>query len=211
MSNDLRQQIYDNLNLKETEELIEIWKTNDRVEWSMAAFDAIREILQERVGDLPAQNEPMLEHIAKDLNDRIDHHANMEEFTDKENAPVFYEPNQVLWLGKWLNRAAIASIVAAIVSGLLQLGTAQRIVLAYFTGSPAWNADAWVIAFVSLAIGVGFQSAIYYFGFKALRSILQILMEMEFTSRGVKLVQKNPSEKHSYQISTSNSIVHRVG
>ena len=34
MSDVLRGQIYRNFKSKETDELLEIWKTNDRVEWS---------------------------------------------------------------------------------------------------------------------------------------------------------------------------------
>lgn len=62
MSDDFRKQIYNNLNLKETDELIEIWKKNDRVEWSELAFDVLRGILQQRLGELPSQDEPVFEH-----------------------------------------------------------------------------------------------------------------------------------------------------
>jgi hypothetical protein len=62
MSDDIRDQIHSNLNLKETDELIDIWQTNDRVEWSELAFDIIQQILQQRLGELPPQNEPILGH-----------------------------------------------------------------------------------------------------------------------------------------------------
>jgi hypothetical protein len=184
MSDDFRKQIFNTLNLKETDELVEIWQTNDRVEWADVAFDVIREILQERLGELPLQNEPVLEHVADDSNDELDNDETLEKFTDKENAPVFYKPQEVLWLETWLYRAAIASIIAIILASLLELPQAHRIVLSYFMGNMEWNLVAWLIAIVIFAFGAGLQCGIYYFSFRALAFILKILMEMEFNSRG---------------------------
>jgi tetratricopeptide (TPR) repeat protein len=53
MNNQLRAQIRRSLSLKETNELLRIWKKHDENEWSDLAFDAIREILQERHIQLP--------------------------------------------------------------------------------------------------------------------------------------------------------------
>jgi hypothetical protein len=55
MSDDFRNQLYNALSLKGTDELIEIWKTNDRSEWSDVAFAVIQEILRNRIGEIPAQ------------------------------------------------------------------------------------------------------------------------------------------------------------
>ena len=55
MSSEFRKQIYSELNLKETDELLEIWHTNDHEEWSDAAFDVVLEILIERLGEVPIQ------------------------------------------------------------------------------------------------------------------------------------------------------------
>jgi hypothetical protein len=72
MSDDFRKQIYNTLKLKETDELVEIWKINDRVEWSELAFDVIREILQQRLGEIPPQDEPVYEHVEQDTDDKDD-------------------------------------------------------------------------------------------------------------------------------------------
>ena len=61
MSDNFRKQVYRNLRYMETDELVEIWQTNDRLEWTDTAFDVIREILQERLEELPPQNEPVYE------------------------------------------------------------------------------------------------------------------------------------------------------
>jgi hypothetical protein len=188
MSNELRKQIHSSLSQKETEELVEIWETNDRVEWTDEAFDVIREILAERNVKIPAQNEQVLEHVTDNSEDEGTDDIIPGEFTDPENAPVFYKPREVLWLETWLNRAVVASIGIMIAAGLLELPRAQMITLSYFRGNAEWSGVAWMIAFVLFALGTALQGGIYYFCFKALGSILKILMEMEFNSRGVKRV-----------------------
>lgn len=64
MSDDFHEQVYANFNQKPTEALIEIWQSNNRVEWTEMTFDVIREILQERLVELPPQNEPITEAVA---------------------------------------------------------------------------------------------------------------------------------------------------
>ena len=61
MSENFRNQLYRNLNQKETDELVEIWQTNNHIEWTEMAFDVIQEILQERQVEFPPQDEPITE------------------------------------------------------------------------------------------------------------------------------------------------------
>jgi hypothetical protein len=178
VSNNLRKQIYSSLNLKQTDELIDIWQKNDRVEWTETTFEVLREILQERLGELPPQNEPVFEYIEEI--DEIDRDVIID---DDDNPPVFYKPKEVLWLETWLYRAAIAAIVATVVSSLLELPRMQRIVWSYFFNNPASNSVAWLIAIVIFSFAAGLQCILLYFPLKALGSILKILMEMEFNSR----------------------------
>jgi hypothetical protein len=175
MSSDLRKQIYNSFNLKETEELLEIWQENDRVEWSETTFEVLQEILQQRLGELPPQGAPLFEHTDVKDDEEIE--------PDDDNPPEFYKPREVLWLEKWLYRAAIASIVAAIVASLLELPRMQNIVWSYFTFKPESNSVAWLISIVIFFFVVGLQCILLYFPLKALGSILKILMEMEFNSR----------------------------
>jgi tetratricopeptide (TPR) repeat protein len=51
----MKAQIQDNLRLMETDELLEIWHAADHEEWTDLAFEVIREILQDRLGEVPAQ------------------------------------------------------------------------------------------------------------------------------------------------------------
>jgi hypothetical protein len=62
MGKSLRDQIFSNINLKETDELVDIWITNDRTEWSDTAFDVVEEILEQRLDELPVQNVPIFGH-----------------------------------------------------------------------------------------------------------------------------------------------------
>lgn len=53
----LREQIYNSLNLQETEQLVEMWQAHDSEQWTDLAFDVVKGILQERLGELPPQAE----------------------------------------------------------------------------------------------------------------------------------------------------------
>lgn len=56
----LKSSIWASMQLKTTEELEEIWRSNDRTQWSDAAFEAVRETLLERGNALPEQAEPIM-------------------------------------------------------------------------------------------------------------------------------------------------------
>jgi hypothetical protein len=56
MDKNLRKQIYNNMNLRETEDLVEIWQENNREEWSDLAFNVLSEILIDRLGKLPKRD-----------------------------------------------------------------------------------------------------------------------------------------------------------
>jgi hypothetical protein len=188
MSDDLRKQIFNTLNLKDTDELMKIWQANDHVEWSDKAFEVISEILQERLDHLPKQNEPVYEHLKKDFTDNFDETSPLRKFLDLKNAPALYDPKEVLWLDIWLNRAAIVAVVITVISSLFQIPSLNRLWLpySYNMAFPPGDLVAWLIPIIIVVFGIVFQSIIVYFSLKALATILKILMEMEFSSRGVE-------------------------
>jgi len=51
----LRELVYASLQQEGTEELLGIWKQNDREGWTDIAFEAIHDILMERLGSVPEQ------------------------------------------------------------------------------------------------------------------------------------------------------------
>lgn len=61
LSSERIQEIRRTLDTRDTEELLEIWQKNDRAEWTLEAFAAIREILMARNVNLPVQNEYIVE------------------------------------------------------------------------------------------------------------------------------------------------------
>jgi hypothetical protein len=185
MSNDFRKQVYNNLNLKETDELVEIWQKNDRVEWSDDTFNIIQEILRERLGKLPSQNEPILEYTDANKDKVNKDESDFEFLIDNDNPPEFYNPHEVLRLENWINWAAIASVVASIISSLLELQRMHFTVWGFFRNDVEKSSIAWLITIVIFVFAVGLQCIVIYFPIKALGAILKILMEMEFNSRGV--------------------------
>ena len=102
------------------------------------------------------------------------------------NQPVFYDPKKVLWLDKWLGITAIASIIRYILNAFLLMDSGQQVFLSFFTQANSMSVLVWIgtILYSLLNLGIRFLSV--FFPLIALGALLKVLMEMEFTSRGVE-------------------------
>jgi hypothetical protein len=181
MAIDFRTRLFENINLKNTDELLSIWKKNDRVEWSDDAFIIIEEILRERTNELPPQGEPILFHKQEKIVRSV---PGFEYLLNDVNPPEFYQPQEVLRLYDWINKAAKASVVILVLAGLFSLPQVQQTLLAYPMLGPNNGPLSWILAIGTTVIGVSLQSIITYFALRALASVLKILMEVELRSRG---------------------------
>ena len=107
------------LSTRDTEELLNIWKQNDRTEWVNEAFAAIREILIERGEALPPQNnQPAVE---TDADDRIERAGSEEDKIDQEGSKADDSLLAKLTLGFW---AIIVAMTFGIVYGFYILSVA---------------------------------------------------------------------------------------
>jgi hypothetical protein len=87
--------MYNELNLKETEDLLEIWNTNDHEDWSDSAFEVIKQLLSERLGEVPLQELQRDEQESESLKDEgLDGWE--AKLLDEENQPEFYNTLEVL-------------------------------------------------------------------------------------------------------------------
>lgn len=182
MNEEFRRQIYNELNLRETDDLLEIWKQNDHVEWSNETFEAIKEILRNRTVEIPQQDEPIYEY--NDEDDEVENYDLSDEELKiiDENPPEFYKPFDVIKLGRWIDMAAKAMIVLIIVQSLFGFSSSQRIVQGYFIMHPD---SSWILPVTVLLVAANVATSILvtYLPLIALSKILRILMEMEFNSR----------------------------
>jgi hypothetical protein len=182
MNDSLRDQIQKNFELKETSELLQIWETNDHVEWSILAFEVLEEILRKRVDNLPPQNEPILEHKSeKDDDDLEDWEARV---LDNEKQPEFYDTLEVLSLKDNIDKTAKAVVIIYILLSILKFQTTKELLLGVYPSTEEITGILWSL-FITI-LGTGIAITIVYFPLKALSHILRILMEMEFNSRKAK-------------------------
>jgi len=190
MSSDLRDQIYNNLNLKDTNELLEIWQENNRGDWSDLAFGVIAEILQRRLAQLPPQDEAIYIHSDPEDNGGADEDEVADpdnKFLDEDNTPVFYKPRDVLFLVNRLQWAALASVVLSVVIFYVQqFQNLQVTYSSFFLRAPQF-------AFIGTLLALGFialEGVVVFLGtylpLRALAVVLNILMEMEFNSRNAR-------------------------
>jgi hypothetical protein len=183
MSDELRDQIFNTLRLRETDELLEIWITNDRVEWSDNAFEVIQEILNQRLGELPKQKNPVLEHFAPDSIENYEASSLREIFKNPERKPFFYNPKQVLEMVVGMNRTSILAIVIIFFSNVPEFIKVHEIIRPVFPTNPAWNGVALQISIiVGLSLTI-LESIVVFFSLRGLAAALRILMEMEHNSR----------------------------
>lgn len=184
MNEELFTQIHNSLKLKDTDELLEIWQTNDHVEWSDSAFEAIREILAGRDVELPEQDEPIYEHTEED--EAIEYYRFTEEelkIIDDEDPPVFYDPLDVMFITRRIETAAIAWVVLTTISVLLNVPESLNLTQSLIQDYPPLTSFAVPLTVIATVIAFPIVFISTYLPLKALARILRILMEMEFNSR----------------------------
>ena len=183
MSEELRQQIRDHLKQKDIYELLDIWKTNNRIEWSDMAFEVLRELLKEKVREIPPQDDPILD--SDELKEPDDKNHGLEEWEEKiidsKKQPELYDPLQIMLLKRNIDRLMIAVVIVYILLEILNFQPARM----YFQGVSVSINDIEITAFniFTATISTALKIAFVYFPLKALSHILRILMEMEFNSR----------------------------
>lgn len=179
MSIKFRDQIRANLNTKDTEELLEIWKSNDRLEWSDLTFELMEEELIQRGVPLPEQNEPVFEHAEEDEADDLeDWEAKL---LDNEDQPELYDTLEVIDLIDNINKVAKAVVIIYVIVYLFGSPPVRTLILGGVSDMESFF--AFVLTFFISVITTALQIAFVYFPLKALTHILRILMEMEFNSR----------------------------
>ncbi len=109
MNNNYRQQIYNELNLRETDDLLDIWLENNRVEWSDEAFSVISQILKQRGVEIPKQDEIALRekentNIENTSVENDDFSDDELKIIDDDNPPDFYDPFEVLQVSKFARK-----------------------------------------------------------------------------------------------------------
>ncbi|WKZ47400.1 MAG: hypothetical protein QY306_16430 [Anaerolineales bacterium] len=178
MNKSLFEQIYANLDLKETDELLEIWRTNNRAEWSDDAFAAIKKILASRSVDIPEQKE-FVPAEEKSVDDELEDWE--EKLLDSESQPELYDPLDVLSINDNINLLAKASIIVYGLIGVLSTPFVSFVMV----GMPIESISLGLYGFETLVILVntGVRIGLTYFSLKALSRILIILVEIEFNSR----------------------------
>src|SRR5512134_252932 len=96
MSDTLRAQIYNNLIVKDTDELLEIWQSGDTSVWTEDTFEIVKEILVQRLGYLPPQSsEAQALRILGNVEKHIDNNELAKALSECELA-IQLNPNSVI-------------------------------------------------------------------------------------------------------------------
>jgi len=156
--NSMREMIYSNLQLKDTEELIEIWTQNDHEVWTDEAFDIIRELLLKRIGHLPEQNRPE---------------------QSEEQVDLYHNPETLL---KIASGAKEFSWIIVIVSSLFLCGNLYQFVnpnIAYFSQSALPY-----LPYLTIAILMPLGGIFCFIVLQAIAELIYLFMDIEDNTRG---------------------------
>jgi hypothetical protein len=173
MNSKYYQQVYSSLELKETDDLVEIWKRNDRKEWTDEAFDAIRIILIDRLGSLPDQRTDK-----EEFNDSSDSSG-----VENQIIPAYYSPDKILRLCKIMDIVAPVSVFVYL---LANYQTFIQQILPLF--QPYDDKSANIIQLSLLILNLAVYCAILYLALRALSSILRILLQMADNSQKTQIL-----------------------
>ncbi len=101
-------QIYTHMQEKDTQELLKIWHENNRSEWTSEAFEAVRSILQQRLGQVPEQGEPWDEY---------------DDAVDEEDEPPRDYPSErrLIWIAELARNLSWVNLGLAVVYALYRL------------------------------------------------------------------------------------------
>lgn len=182
MSDQPNASIFASMRQKETDELLRIWARNDRAEWTAEAFEVIRQVLEERQVEVPPQGEP-LEEGGEPEEESEQSLAELWAILAEKEPPEFYNAKEVLALVQRMQKFAKIALVVTVITALPYLLTYQYTVHTYFSMDPDKSWLAWIIALVFWVLLAGFSAGLYFYGFKAVAFVLQMLLEMEFRSR----------------------------
>ncbi len=163
--------IYSNLNRKETNELLNIWTEQNKNEWTEIALEVVKQILLERLGEIPeiSQTSLPIKNQRKNI-----------EQINSENPPEFYDPLQVWRLEKSLAIASKIMIGIIVIYSILNYKNTYNLVWPYFMEDRVMVS---AISIFIVVINILVVVCIIYFPMKAFGKILRLLMQMEYNSR----------------------------
>ena len=111
--------------------------------------------------------------------------APLEEPDAEDNVPVFYEPQEVSKIEDRLSLLAIIAIFVIIIMNIPQLAYLEASIRTILYDGIVMGSLSWVMAICIVVPVTAVQCVIAYSAIQALASLLNILMEMEYNSRGV--------------------------
>lgn len=174
--------IYEHLSWKETDELIGYWQRHDEEEWTAAAFEVMEKILIERLGELPGKDEIDNLLIKKD-----EPGGKSNPFTElktliNDTDPVFYNPNKITLLIKWVFRSLNILIILYIIQYIF-----DNIRLFSMVFDENINTASIAFGIVTSLVVLLITIVVIFVQYKALGYVLKILKEMEINSRNLRV------------------------
>jgi hypothetical protein len=160
--NSMRQMIVSNMQARSTEELLAIWKTHDNEEWTEQAFSVVEDILRERLGSVPEQNQALDDDEG-------------EEDEQADEVDVYHDRTSILNIA---SLARNASRVVPVLGGIwlyLQVQADMESIAQRVQGLPSASTYSLLAGIVGKVI----VSGALYLVLRAIAEILYLLVDLQ--------------------------------
>jgi hypothetical protein len=177
-----RIQIHNEMRLKETHELVDIWKSRNREVWSDTVLDVVKEILLERLIELPSQELEAEKEMSED--DRYHNDAKLLNISSWSNT--------VSWI-------ALAGFILAFLGRLVEAYQMDNVIdrgFTFFLPTLAFN--YWINSLLLLVTGITF-----FLVLQAVSQGILMLMDLEengSTQRNRLIGEGSPTKRSTKQI-----------
>jgi len=150
---------------KDTEELLDIWKQNDREKWAEIGFEVVHGILTERLGSVPDRG--------------VDEEVQKEKLVDEE-PEIYHDPDVLMRISALARGVAWVVLVASVVSWLDQVVG----IISSVTNSPIPGSGLAEIVRYTLNSGFTLITGVLYFiVLRFVSEVAYILMDIEENTR----------------------------
>jgi hypothetical protein len=163
--NTFRAYIYNKMQEKETEELLAIWQENDRNIWTEEALEIVRDILIERLGQIP---------------DKVLQSSAVNPDAGENNTIVstmgYPADKKLIWIADWSNILSWAILIVTAIYSILRLAYQF---INYLTISQSAGNHFFDVAFPIVdAIYSLIYAGFIYFVLQAITEIIYLLMDI---------------------------------
>ena len=184
MSEEIEKQIRQHMQEQDTDTLVEIWNKQDRSEWSEKALDVVRELLLERLGQLPIQTE-------------ISDMPQESTATESEEEGQYHDPDRLIRIAGW---AIMLSRIFLVLAGLIiDINGSAFVGLLFQYSTYYWTRWTVLLPAVSSMLLLFLISLFLFVLCQAISEVIYLFLDIEGNTRSIRTRAEKETVKETFQ------------